>query len=94
MEMYQAMEEQCEELGNPENYDKQYNIYKAKQNELKSKIQEQFKEWRKSLRAIEMQAIDSLYTNFTSIEDKFSHAYKLNKIMIGEVQQWMDKAKL
>jgi len=48
------MEEQCEELGNPENYDKQYNIYKAKQNELKSKIQEQFKEWRKSLRAIEM----------------------------------------
>lgn len=65
MEMYQAMENSCEELNNQENYDRAYNIFKAKQNEMKERIQEKFKEWRRALRAVEMKAIDSLYMNFS-----------------------------
>lgn len=64
MEMYQAMEDSCEELENQENYEKHYNIFKAKQSEMKGKIQEKFKEWRTALRAVEMKVIDSLYVNF------------------------------
>jgi hypothetical protein len=65
MEMYQAMGLSCQELTNTENYEKQYNIYKMKQNEMKEKIQDKFKEWRKALRAVEMRAIDNLYQNFS-----------------------------
>lgn len=65
MEMYQAMELSCEELHNPENYERQYNFYKIRQNEMKEKIQDKFKEWRKALRAVEMKAIDSLYQNYS-----------------------------
>lgn len=31
---------------------------------MKEKIQDKFKEWRKTLRAVEMKAIDSLYVNY------------------------------
>eukprot|EP00347_Sterkiella_histriomuscorum_P008603 403344461 len=93
MEMYQAMEQQCDDLNNPENYDKQQSIMRNKQNELKAKIQEQFKEWRKALRAMEMKAIDSLYGTFSQFDEKFSMAQKSNNQMISEAQLWMDKAK-
>jgi ketosteroid isomerase-like protein len=36
-----------------------------KQHEMKEKIQEKFKEWRKALRAVEMKAIDNLYQCFS-----------------------------
>lgn len=72
MEMYQAMENCCDELNNQENYERHYNIFKAKQNEMKEKIQDKFKEWRRALRAVEMKVIDSLYVNFQQFEDKFS----------------------
>jgi hypothetical protein len=39
---------------------------------MKEKIQDKFKEWRKALRAVEMKAIDSLYSNYSQFEDKFS----------------------
>ena len=65
MEMYQAMEDSCEELNVADNYDRHYNIFKSKQNEMKGKIQDKFKEWRRALRAVEMKVIDSLYVNFS-----------------------------
>ena len=46
MEMYQAMEHSCEGLHDKTNYEKQYNIFKKKQNEMKETIQNKFKEWR------------------------------------------------
>ncbi len=93
MEMYQAMEESCDELSQPSSYDKHYNIYRMKQNEMKDKIHNKFKEFRKSLRALEMKIIDSLYMNYQQYEDKFTQAYKNNNKMINEVQGWIDRAK-
>ena len=93
MEMYQAMEQSCDELQNPQEYDKQYNLFKMRQNELKEQIHAQFKEYTKALRAIEMKAIDSLYSNYQQFEDKFMAARKFNSKMMNEAQSWMDKAK-
>jgi len=84
IEMYQAMEQSCVELNNPENYERQSNIFKNKQNEMKEKIQDKFKEWRKTLRAVEMQAIDSLYQNFSQFEEKFVQAKSHNNKMITD----------
>ena len=72
MEMYQAMEQSCDELNDNQNYDKQYNIFRKRQMEMKDKISEKFKEWRKALRAVEMQVIDNLYMTYSQFEDKFS----------------------
>lgn len=93
MEMYQAMEMSCDELGNMANYDYHYNILKQKQNIIKEQIHDKFKEWRNALRAVEMKAIDSLYLNFQQFEDKFTSVKSNNSKLIGEVQSWMDKAK-
>lgn len=93
MEMYQAMELSCDELSDMSNYEQHYNVFKQKQNEIKDKIHEKFKEWRNALRAVEMKAIDSLFVNFQQFEDKFTSAKNNNSKLIGEVQGWMDKAK-
>lgn len=58
IEMYQAMELSVDELGVTDNYDKQMNIFRAKQNEMKDRIHDKFKEWRRALRAVEMKVID------------------------------------
>ena len=58
------MELGCEQLNNNTNYEKQYNIFKNRQLEMKEKVQEKFKEYRKLLRAVEMKVIDSLYVNY------------------------------
>ena len=84
MEMYQAMELSCEELNVSENYDKHYGVFKQKQAELRDKIQDKFKEWRKALRAVEMKAIDSLYLNCSQFEEKFTQARNHNNKMINE----------
>jgi hypothetical protein len=39
--------------------------------DMKEKIQDKFKEWRKALRAVEMKVIDNLYLNYQQFEDKF-----------------------
>eukprot|EP00347_Sterkiella_histriomuscorum_P020077 403339189 len=68
MEMYQAMENSCEELNNQENYDRHYNTLKAKQNEIKEKIQDKFKEWREAQGWMDKakQQLDD-YTNKTTL---------------------------
>lgn len=71
IEMYQAMEVSCDELNDKSNYERQYNIFKKRQNEMKEKVQEKFKEWRKALRAAEMQVLDNLHTHYIQFEDKF-----------------------
>jgi hypothetical protein len=53
-----------DELNDMANYEKQYIIFKKRQLEMKEKIQEKFKEWRKALRAVEMKAIDNLYMTY------------------------------
>ena len=58
IEMYQAMELSVQDLSIPDNYDRQMNIFKQKQNEMKDRIHEKFKEWRRALRAVEMKVID------------------------------------
>lgn len=45
----------------------------------------QFKEFTKILRALEMKLIDSLFSNYQVIEDKFSAARKFNSKMMNEV---------
>lgn len=42
--------------------------------EVKTQIQEKFKEWRKQIRAVEMKFIDQLYINYGQFEDRFSQA--------------------
>jgi hypothetical protein len=60
---------------------------------MKEQIHLQFKEFAKALRAIEMKVIDSLYSNYQPIEEKFTAARKFNSKMMNEAQSWMDKAK-
>ena len=93
MEMYQAMEQSCDELSDPKEYERQYNIFRTRQNEMKEQIHLQFKEFAKSLRALEMKVIDGLYGNYQPFEDKFNQARKFNSKMMNEAQGWMDKAK-
>jgi hypothetical protein len=64
MEMYQAMEQSCDELQSTEVYEAQYAIFRHRQTEMKERIQDKFKEWRKALRAVEMKVIDNLYLNY------------------------------
>lgn len=71
MEMYQAMEHSCDNLHDKANYEKQYNVFKKKQNEMKEIIQNKFKEWRQALRAVEMQALENLHITYSQFEDKF-----------------------
>ncbi len=47
MEMYQAMHQQCLDLGTTTAYDKYYQQYKSRQTEVKNQISDRFKEWRK-----------------------------------------------
>ncbi len=93
IEMYQAMEISVEELSNPENYDKQMHIFRAKQNEMKDRIHEKFKEWRRALRAVEMKVIDQVYLNYAQFEDSFQKAFNHNNKMINDAQSWMERAK-
>lgn len=41
---------------------------------MKDTIQEKFKEWRKALRAVEMQALDNMHAQYIYFEEKFSQA--------------------
>ena len=84
IEMYQAMELSVQDLSIPENYDRQMNIFKQKQNEMKDRIHEKFKEWRRALRAVEMKVIDQVYMNYAQFEDRFQHANNHNNKMIME----------
>lgn len=93
MEMFQAMGVSCEELTCTDNYERQYNVFKQKQQETKEKIQDKFKEWRNALRAVEMRAIDGLYQAFQQFEDRFAQARAHNGKMMSEGQAWMDWAK-
>jgi len=93
MEMFQAVGAACEELNCTDNYECQYNVFRQRQQEMKEKIQDKFKEWRNTLRAVEMKAIDSLYQGFQQFEDKFSQARAHNSKMVNEGQAWMDRAK-
>lgn len=93
IEMYQAMELTVQDLNSMDNYEKQMNIFKAKQNEMKDRIHDKFKEWRRALRAVEMKVIDQIYLNYAQFDDKFSQAYNQNNKMINEVQTWMERAK-
>jgi hypothetical protein len=87
------MEGTCEDLGVGDNYERQYNIYRARQQDTKERIQAKFKEWRQALRAVEMRAIDDLYSNYQQFEDKFTQARNFNQKMIIEGHAWMDRAK-
>ena len=58
IELYQAMELSVQELSVPDNYERQMSVFKAKQNDMKDKIHDKFKEWRRALRAVEMKVID------------------------------------
>ena len=87
------MELSVEELNVTVNYDKQMNIFKAKQNEMKDRIHEKFKEWRRALRAVEMKVIDQVYMNYAQFEDKFHLAHNHNNKLINDAQSWMERAK-
>ena len=58
------MEQSQEELSDTACYEKHYMYFKKKETEMKEKVQDKFKEWRKSLRAIEMQVLDNLHVNY------------------------------
>lgn len=59
---------------------------------MKEKIEEKFKEWRKALRAAEMQVIDNLHLHYMQFEDKFSQSKNHNQKMRSKAEVWMEKA--
>ena len=81
MEMYLAMEIQCNQLQDKTAYEKQYNLFKKKQNETKDQISEKFKEMRKALRAAEMQVLENLHQAYGQHEEKFTQASHHNNKM-------------
>ncbi len=71
-------------MGSMQAYDKHYNQFKSRQNDVKQQIQDKFKEWRKQLRAAEMKVIDQMYLNYGAYEDKFVQSIQINKRMIND----------
>jgi hypothetical protein len=71
-------------MGSMQAYDKHYNQFKSRQNDVKQQIQDKFKEWRKQLRAAEMKVIDQMYLNYGAYEDKFVQYIQINKRMIND----------
>lgn len=72
MDMYQAMHQQCIDMQASQAYERHYSLFKKRQQEIKTQIQDKFKEWRKQLRAAEMKFIDQVYTHYGQFEDRFT----------------------
>jgi hypothetical protein len=51
------------EISSKHNYWKFFDKYRAKKEELKVHIQNEFKRWRKALRALEMKVLDKLHNS-------------------------------
>ncbi len=63
------------EISGKQNYWKFFDKYRAKKEELKVHIQNEFKRWRKALRALEMKVLDKLHNNsFAQFEETFQKA--------------------
>ena len=61
------------ELTEPKFYWEYANQYRDKKERLKEQIQNDFKQWRKSLRSLEMKILDQLHSiHFAEFEEQFT----------------------
>ena len=85
-QMLDEMKSAQAELREPKYYWKFANDYRQKKELIKEHIQDEFRAWRKALRALEMKILDELHSShFQSFEEKFQSAKSENSKMLANV---------